>query len=501
MSTAATSTVEKRRSSPAVVQFRQAEKHHKALWRHRLRGWLRQLPRWLIHQTSLSALVEAQVKARTEQLFRQANYDALTHLPNRAFFTQTMENTLKEAEHAHPSLALLFLDLDGFKPVNDTFGHSAGDELLRLVAARLIASVRDDDFVARLGGDEFVILLRNVVDREIIETISKRLIQEVSRPYWVDGRAVHISTSVGISEYPHDGKTVTQLIENADQALYAAKRQGRKQFCFYQSIQQMPEVAPDRLQRRFEVDVAHHKLTPYFRPITDLQQGSCIGAHMNVRWQDAPIDPAWFEDWKHLLHRSQWSLSVGLWMIESAAYYRSQWRHLPTDFFISVPLDMSLLLEDNPAELLTQRLKPYGVTPAQIELRIALDTLYKLDQKAIQCAQALHRSGFRLRFSGLGAQSLETHLLSRAPIEAISLDGDWVQQQLNQPDGIRWVRALIAMAAGIEARVHVDEIASDAQCRLLAHLGAHSGEGSAWAPYLPDEAFAAHLQQQFATGA
>ncbi|HID00108.1 MAG TPA: GGDEF domain-containing protein, partial [Piscirickettsiaceae bacterium] len=215
MSTANSIPVDKRRTSPAVARCRKAEKYRKTLWRHRLQGWLRQLPRWLMHKTSLSALVEAQVKARTEQLFRQANYDALTHLPNRAFFMQTMENTFKQAEHTQTPFALLFLDLDGFKPVNDTFGHSAGDELLRMVAARLIASIRDDDFVARLGGDEFVILLRNVVDREIIETISKRLIQEISRPYWVDGRTVHISTSVGISEHPHDGKTAAQLIENA----------------------------------------------------------------------------------------------------------------------------------------------------------------------------------------------------------------------------------------------------------------------------------------------
>jgi len=501
MSTANSIPVDKRRTSPAVARCRKAEKYRKTLWRHRLQGWLRQLPRWLMHKTSLSALVEAQVKARTEQLFRQANYDALTHLPNRAFFMQTMENTFKQAEHTQTPFALLFLDLDGFKPVNDTFGHSAGDELLRMVAARLIASIRDDDFVARLGGDEFVILLRNVVDREIIETISKRLIQEISRPYWVDGRTVHISTSVGISEHPHDGKTAAQLIENADQALYAAKRQGRKQFCFYQSIQQMPEVAPDRLQSRFEVDVAHHKLTPYFRPITDLRHGRCIGARLNLRWQNAPIDSPWYEAWQQLLHRSQWSLSVGLWMIESAAYYRSQWGQLPTDFFISAPLDMSLLLEDDPAELLIQRIKPYGVPPAQIELRIELDSVYKLDQKAIHSTRSLHQSGFRLRFSGLGRQSLDLSLLSQTAVHAIALDGRWVQQQLNQAEGIRWVRALIAMAAGIDAQAHVDEIADKTQGQLLSRLGVHSGEGPVWTSYLTDKAFAAYLAQQLATDA
>ncbi len=501
MATAATSTTAKRASSPAVAHFRRAEKQRKALWRYRLRKWLRQLPEWVLRKTSLAELVEAQVQARTEQLFRQAHFDALTHLPNRAYFMQTIEDALKGAEATGTSLALLFLDLDGFKPVNDTFGHGAGDELLRLVAARLMSSVRDDDFVARLGGDEFVILLRDVEDTDIIETISKRLIQEVSRPYWVDGRAVQISTSVGISEYPQDAKTVSQLMERADQALYAAKHRGRKQFCFYREVQQTPEVSPDRLQTRFEVDVEHHKLAIQFRPMMTLQDGQCLGAHMNVRWQDAPIMPAWYENWKHLLHRSQWSVSVGLWMIDSAAFYRSQWCHVPTDFFISVPLEMALLLENDLSSLLDQRLKAYNVTPDQIELHIDLDTFYKLDQKAIQSAHTLKEAGFRLRFTGLGAHSLETHLLSRAPIEAVSLDGAWVQRQLHAPDHIRWIRALIAMASSIGAHVHVDEVENNAQCRLLAKLGAHSGEGKAWRTYVNEDAFNHFIQQQFSTPA
>ena len=499
MNTAAPSTVEKRRSSPAVLHFRQAEKQRKALWRYRLQGWLRQLPAWILRKTSLSELVEAQVQARTEQLFRQAHFDALTHLPNRAYFMQTLEQALKQAEVANRPFALLYLDLDGFKPVNDTYGHGAGDELLRLVAARLASSVRDDDFVARLGGDEFIILLRDTVNREVIETISKRIIQEVSRPYWVNGHTVQISTSVGISEYPEDATTVSRLIERADQALYAAKRRGRKQFCFYREAQQLPDVAPDRLQSRFEVDVEQHRLALHFRPLMALQTRQCLGARLNVHWQGAPIDPAWYEDWRHLLQRSQWSISVGLWMIDAAAYYRSQWHHLPNDFYISVPLERALFLEEDLNALLIQRLSPYGISPQQLELRIDLDTLYKLDQKAIQNTRILHESGFRLRFTGLGACSLEPHLLSHAPIKAIALDGRWVQQQLDQPQGKRWVHALIALASGLQASVHVEDIQNGHQHQLLMSYGAHSGEGAYWQNYLTDKAFWAYLQHQLET--
>ncbi len=498
MNTTAASFTEKRRAQTAARKAPPPRRHHTALWPHILRGWLRRLPEWILRKASLSELVEAQVRARTEQLFRQANYDALTHLPNRAYFMQTVEQTLKSAESAEGNFALLFLDLDGFKPVNDTYGHGAGDELLRLVAARLVSSVRDYDFVSRLGGDEFVILLRDVVDQEIIETISKRLIQEVSRPYWVDGRAVHVSTSVGITEYPRDGKTVSQLMERADQALYVAKKRGRKQFCFYKDVQQLPDAAPDKLQTRFEVDVEHNKFAIHFRPIMTLRDEQCIGAHLNVQWQDAPISPAWYEDWRHLLHRSQWSVSMGLWMIDSAAWHRSRWRNVPDDFFVSVPLDMALLLEDRLDTLLLDRIGTYGVSPRHLELRIELETLYKLDQKAIQCAHALKDAGFRLRFTGVGDQSLEPHLLTRTPLEAAALSGRWIGQQLTRPDGARWIRALITLVASLEATVHVDDIPDDDQRRLLARLGAHTGEGAAWQSWVHDEAFARFLQLQFA---
>jgi diguanylate cyclase (GGDEF)-like protein len=497
MNTAATSTVDKRRRhTPAAIRADQPRGRH--LWRLRLQGWLRQLPQWMLHKTSLTALIEAQVKARTEQLFRQANYDALTHLPNRAFFMQTVEQTLKNAESTQTPFALLFLDLDGFKPVNDTYGHGAGDELLRLVAARLISSVRDYDFVARLGGDEFIILLRDVVDHDIIETISKRLIQEVSRPYWVNNRAVHISTSVGITEYPQDGKTVHQLMERADQALYVAKHRGRKQFCFYKDVAQMPTAAPDKLQTRFEVDVEHEKLAVRLRPMMALDTNQCIGARLNVLWQDAPLQQAWYEDWRTLLQRSQWSLSVGMWMIDSAAYYRSLWHKAPESFFVSVPLEMSLLMESDLSRLLCQRIEPYGVTPGQIELRIDLESLYKLDQKAIQAVQTLDKAGFRLRLSGLGAQNLEMALLNRMPIQAVALDGDWLQQQLNQPQGERWIRAISALATSLEAQVHADKVTTAQQAARLTQLGVHSGEGALWHDYLDEAAFSRLMAREFA---
>ena len=489
--TAGKMTDRRRRLDAALRQHQGAERR---LWRYRLTGWLRRLPEWLLQKSSLAGLVEAQVRARTEQLFRQANYDALTHLPNRAYFTQTIEQTLKDAEGAQAEFALLFLDLDGFKPINDTYGHAAGDELLRLVAARLVSSVRDYDFVARLGGDEFVILLRDVVDQEIIETISRRLITEVSRPYWVNGRSVQVSTSVGITEYPRDGKTVNQLMERADQALYVAKHRGRKQFCFYKDVDALPEAAPDRLQTRFDVDVEHEKLAVHFRPVISLADGRIRSAQLDVAWEGGPEGHVWYEQWKHLLHRSQWNHSVALWMIDNAAWYLSSWSALPEAFTVAVPLDQALLMESEPGALLAERVGRYGVRPQQLVLRVALDAVERLDRKAIEALQSLHEAGFRLALAEVGGLLAHPDHLDGAPLDQLVLSGEWVQRQLASSDGARWLRAVAALGAGLGVPVMADEVRDERQRQLLSRMGVQLGAGEAWQGWLPADAFGRYLQ-------
>ncbi|SIN69530.1 diguanylate cyclase (GGDEF) domain-containing protein [Sulfurivirga caldicuralii] len=456
------------------------------LWRYKVRAWLKQWPERLLRKTSLAKLVEAQVQARTQALFRQANYDTLTHLPNRNYFTATLEDTLTRAENEDAAFALLFLDLDGFKPVNDTYGHAAGDELLRLVAARLVASVREDDFVARLGGDEFVILLRDLVDEDIIQTISKRLIHEVSRPYWVDGRAVQVSTSVGIAEFPSDGKTAAQVMERADQALYAAKHRGRKQFCFYRDVASDAKVAPDHLQTHFEVDVEHQKFIPCFRRVEPLSAAEDTFMRMNVRWQDAPIENDWYEGWQPLLARSQWSTSMGLWMVETAAWYLAQWRSPSTG--CSVPLDTALLLQESVADLLAQRVESYGAKPEQLILSVDIDAVNRLDLKAVEVLDALKKKGFKLRLQGFGSRTIEPALFAHLQIDYLAIN--WVDAlrfagQLEKR--LRWLEGLVAWGHALGARVLVDDLDDVEALQAMQAIGVDAVEGAVIECYHPGE--------------
>jgi len=461
--------------------------------RYQWHAWLHGLPQRLLRKTSLSALIEDQVRVRTEELFRQANFDALTHLPNRNYFSDTLERTIKQAEADEVVFALLFLDLDGFKPVNDTYGHAAGDELLRLVAGRLTASVREDDFVARLGGDEFVILLRDLVDEEIIQTICKRLIREVSRPYWVNGRAVEVSTSVGVAEFPADGKTASQLMEHADQALYVAKHRGRKQFVFYREVENMVSAAPDRIQTRFEVDAEHNRFSLHFRPIMALKTGHCVGARMNVLWEGAP-DPgtAWYEDWKPLLKKSQWANSMGLWMIESAAWHFSCWQHVPEPFRLVVPLDMSLMLQDDLAKVLLDRISKHWVSPDRFLLEVDVSTLYRLDAKAVQTVRELMEAGFGIVYSGFGKEPIEPDHLYQLPMDHMALDARWAQSK-DAEQAARWMRGMIRLGNSLNARVIINHVPDVLTAQRYSRDGAVLGEGEAWQDYLPADSFGRYL--------
>ncbi len=192
---------------------------------HRLLG---ELQSRFSDSVDVAYLIESEVNQRTADLYRKANYDSLTHLPNRGYFHDILDKLVQGATEKDTIFSLLFLDLDGFKQVNDTLGHHIGDELLRYVSGRLVSSVRDGDIVSRLGGDEFVILLSDVSSREDIEVICNRIVTEISRPYWFDGVEVLTSTSIGVSQFPQDSKLSSELIEQADEALYVAKSKGKK---------------------------------------------------------------------------------------------------------------------------------------------------------------------------------------------------------------------------------------------------------------------------------
>ena len=428
--------------------------------------------------TEIENLIEEQVQQRTSDLFRQANYDGLTHLPNRTYFNASLEKLVQQAKGSDTEFTLLFLDLDGFKNVNDTLGHHAGDELLRNVSARLISSVREGDIVSRLGGDEFVILLAGLSDREVTENICRRIISEVSMSYWIDQKDVKISTSIGVARYPLDAQTSSELVENSDKALYVSKDSGRNTFRFYADIAGLETDSSNDLQSHLETAFQNNQIETCFEARMDLSNHKIIGATVSALWINELIDNPYLSGWSDVMAQTSWGASVGNWLIDSGLYYLQQWQQVESDFSVTIPMVDALWQSEDVVSLLADRIGHYQVNASNIQLAFAMQST--VDEKAQSVLQDLSDAGYKITLTGVGEAALDIALLTTLNVNEIQLDAAWMQTSMSTEKGRKWIRAVIKMAQIVDIKVVASGIEQKKEADILASMGCPIGQGVHW---------------------
>jgi len=393
-----------------------------------------------------------QMDQQTETLFRKAHFDALTHLPNRAYFNEVLEHFIVSSHDQEMQFALLFLDLDGFKAVNDQLGHRAGDELLRHVAARLIFSVREEDKVFRLGGDEFVVLVPEVTEPELIETIAQRIIREVSQDYWIAGCPVHISTSIGMALFPKDGQIASKIIEHADQALYAAKAKGKGVAVFYEESYLHP-------QQKFAAEVADLERAIEAAELVscqceqfslDRQELEMI--HLSVCWQQQPMPY-----WEQKLEASRYANQVGLWLINSG-FYQLQ-KNDQTPLQVAVPMVSNLLKQTNLEEKLLNALTQHQVKAEQVLLQVSANCWSEVMQSADKQQEQIERlthNGFHFLLDGIDENNFVLKNMQHPAIVAVQLNASWVLQE-KQTGRLESIKTLIQMLHLLGKKVSLEE--------------------------------------------
>lgn len=451
----------------------------------------------------IAALIEEQVQLRTRDLFRQANYDSLTHLPNRHFFSTTLDEILKDSKTHNQAFSLLFLDLDGFKAINDNLGHQAGDELLQNVAARLTSSVRDGDIVSRRGGDEFVILLKELTDKEDITKICLRMIEEVSRPYFLGQKEANISTSVGVARYPLDGQTPSEMLENSDAALYVSKQSGRSTFRFYDELNaDMPETETSvALEGELTEAMQNGQIEICFEPQVELVSGQVIGASATARWDNPKLSTPYLSGWNQPLVKSGWAQSVATWLLDSSLYYLHQWKSVRNEWVISVPILDCLWLHQDLVAFLDKRLHTYQVQKEQLQFEFSLAALQKLDGKLKQTLLALGKAGYQITLTDVGAFPLDLGLLARLQLNEIKLDRDWVNESMKTEIGQAWLQGLVQLAKGLDICVIASGIDLKDQARKLQQWGCVIGQGLVWSKPVEAARFNQHLMARHRLGA
>ena len=421
-----------------------------------------------------------------ERLDALAHRDPLTGLPNRRLFEDRLEIALAQAHRYRHRVALFFIDLDRFKQVNDGFGHSAGDELLRGVASRLASSVREGDTVARLGGDEFALLLPGVHYAEDLAAISRKLIESLREPFRLEGREVRVTASAGISLYPEDGQEKDALLRSADTAMYRAKERGRDNFQLFSPA--MTEKALERRSLEDDLRAALDKqeLTLHYQPCLELATGRVVGVEALLRWLRPTLGVMPPKDFMALADFTGVMLTVGPWVLETACRQAREWqRRGSSKLRLMVNLSAHELQQEGFVVQVEKALAASGLPPDALHLEIPEGYAMQDLARTVETLRELRSVGVHLAIDGFGAGFSSLAHLRQLPVDALKIDLSFVRGATTDADDASVVTAVIAVAHSLGLRVVAQGVESEAQVTLLRSLGCDEVQGFLWSPPVP----------------
>ncbi|NQD36624.1 EAL domain-containing protein [Permianibacter sp. IMCC34836] len=437
-------------------------------------------------------------KRYEDELRQLANYDTLTGLPNRTLFHERLRHALSHARRHNQRVALLFLDLDRFKQINDSLGHSAGDGLLKQVARRLSISVRDDDTVSRLGGDEFTVILEGVATLESVGVVADKVLKAFAEPYLLNGTEVVVSPSIGISVFPDDGDDSATLLKNADLAMYHAKDQGRNNYQFY--VGAMNETMRRRLslETALRRGIEHDEFTLHYQPKMDIRSGELTGMEALLRWNSAELGKIMPDEFIPLAEETGLIVPIGDWVLREACRQIVQWReqNLPV-VPIAVNISIRQLMAGDLASRVEQILNDFVLSPQWLQLEITESLVMANAAQAVGRLNALRQLGLRLAVDDFGTGYSSLSYLKRLPIDTIKIDKAFVRDITIDPDDATITRTIIAMAHSLKLTVVAEGVETNEQLQFLRDEGCEEMQGYWLSKPLPADEVAEVLKRHW----
>ena len=431
-------------------------------------------------------------KKSEELIWRQANYDVLTGLPNRHMFQDRLQQEIKRSSRAESQLALLLIDLDQFKEVNDTLGHASGDTLLQEAARRISTCVRETDTVARLGGDEFTVILSQLTDASHVELISKNIIEQLAAPFAINGETVYVSASMGITFYPQDAVEMESLVKNADQAMYVAKSQGRNCFRYFTSLLQ--EAAQNRLRLISDLRSAldGQQFLLYYQPIVNLVTGKITKAEALIRWQQPTrglVSPVEFIP---LAEETGLIIEIGNWVFREAARQVKQLRaSYDADFQISINKSPVQFRDANSQSdhAWLAYLQELGLPGQSIAIEVTEGLLLHAESNIIDKLLRFRDAGIQVAIDDFGTGYSSLAYLKKFDIDYLKIDRAFVHNLENDSDNMALCEAIIMMAHKLGLMVIAEGVETVAQRDLLAAAGCDYAQGYYFSRPVPAEEF------------
>ncbi len=441
----------------------------------------------VINRVSLATDI-TEKKETEDIIWRQANFDPLTNLPNRRMFNDRLNQEIKKTHRADLPLALLFIDLDHFKEVNDTLGHAMGDVLLIEAARRLVTCVRDtdtvghDNAVSRLGGDEFTIVLGELRDVNCVEHIAQRILDKLSDPYQLGSEVVYISASIGITLYPADSMNADTLLKNADQAMYAAKRLGRNRFSFFTESMQTAVQSRMRLTNDLRNALEKNELYLHYQPIIDLATGHIRKAEALIRWRhpiNGNISPAEFIP---IAEDTGLIMEIGDWVFKQAAEQVALWRQsIHPDFQISINKSPVQFFNNNTnkrshlnwSNFLKELGLPGQSISVEITERLLLDSSNSIREQLLE----FRDNGIQVSLDDFGTGYSSLSYIKKFDIDYIKIDQSFVRNLESQSDDMAVCEAIVVMAHKLGMKVIAEGVETEQQFNLLKTIDCDFGQG------------------------
>ncbi|MFZ3137513.1 MAG: EAL domain-containing protein [Thermodesulfovibrionales bacterium] len=429
-------------------------------------------------------------KRAEEQIAQIAYFDVLTNLPNRYLFKDRLNQAILYAEKYKKLLAVIYLDLDDFKRVNDTFGHNFGDKFLQAVSDRLEKSIRKIDTlsrieenrlettVARLGGDEFTILLRELKETKDASRVAQRIVDLFSQPFHIENRLIFISTSIGIALYPNDGQDVDTLLKNADTAMYHAKEKGRNNFQFFSEHMNIEALERFSMENSLRSAVDKNDFQLYYQPQFDSSTDKIIGVEALMRWMHPEKGMLLPDTFIPISEESGLIMPIGSWVIRAACEQNKAWQLAGfRPIYVTVNISGMQFKQKDFVESIAQTLLDTDLEPQYLELELTESILMEPTETTFNSLNELKATGVRIAIDDFGKGYSSLGYLKRLPIDTLKIDRSFVRDIISNPDDRAIIRAIISLARTLNLKVIAEGVETHEQLSYLQEQGTDGIQG------------------------